>query len=74
MLVSKRVAMGEEKTARKGIAEVNQMGNIEPTTICYAVAQVRMFPPKSRRLKLTTLDRHGWALVTWNSGRKPTTA
>lgn len=68
MLISKCIAMGEEKTARKGIAEVNQMGNIEPTTICYAVAQVQMFPPKSCHLKLTTLDRHGWASVTWNSG------
>ncbi|KAF9647353.1 hypothetical protein BDM02DRAFT_3261766 [Thelephora ganbajun] len=39
IFISKHVARGEKKTARKGIAEINQMGNVEPATICYAVLQ-----------------------------------
>lgn len=45
IFVSKRGAQGEERTARRGIAEINQMGKVDPKTICYTVLQVRMFPP-----------------------------
>ncbi|KAF9778158.1 hypothetical protein BJ322DRAFT_1025249 [Thelephora terrestris] len=39
IFVSKRVAKGEKKRARKGIAETHQMENVDPATICYAVLQ-----------------------------------
>ena len=38
--ISKCVAKGEKKKARRGIAETNQMENVDPATICYAVLQV----------------------------------
>ena len=41
LFVSKRAARGEDQTAQRGIAELNQMGKVEPTTICYTVLSLR---------------------------------
>ncbi|KAF9645037.1 hypothetical protein BDM02DRAFT_3207847 [Thelephora ganbajun] len=40
IFISKHVARGEKKMAQKGITEINQMGNVEPATICYVVLQM----------------------------------
>ena len=42
IFISKSFARGEEKTARKGLAEINKMESVEPTTICYTVLQVQI--------------------------------
>lgn len=40
IFISKSIARGEEGTARRGVAQINQMENVEPATICYTVLQV----------------------------------
>jgi len=62
IFVSKCGVQGEEQTARRGIAEINQMGNVNPATICYAALQVRRFLPGFHRLQtdhpLTDMGGH----------------